>query len=609
MSNYREKKEELKEKMIRTALHFWNIKNVDNLDPLVRLLIEALSEQLYLLSNEMLDLENRVMQRLSEVLLPESVSKAKPAHAIAYIEPKWEDTETNIEKGFFSKIPFLGSEDQHQYTFFPVCKTPLYQGGIKKVIFNGDVYEIQKDLTKRIIHTTSSEKKENKIWIGLAFDNPVRDINNLSFFINFPNIIKKDEYLKALQYAQWRYRGEKLHIKNGIYIKNQQIAGENTLDYFFENQEFSIRMDSQTLEYYAPHYFTIEQSLDVCKEDYSYMPISDDSIQIQQENTPTDTSEKLLWLEIIFPEQFNSEILENIQITINAVPVANKRLHSIQKNTYKDWGIIPLEMGVGESFLGVISVYDDKNQLYTRSHGFKIENAQNTYTLRQGGSESFDNRNAHDFLVRLENLLEDEGSFFIMGKKNEDATINLIKSAIKQIHLQTSSMEKNNNAEHLHYIFLDEAYQTNFFVKYWTTLGNLANGIRVNTPLSPQTLGEHNYIEHSFLVTPSVGGTTTPSERERIAQFKYLLNGRGRVVTNHDIKTFCLAEFPDLISDVRIQHGVSVGESPQQGLIRTIDVYLIPISNIEDKQHTIEHLHKQLIKYSPMTFHYRVFID
>ena len=81
------KKEEIQESMIRSALHFWNIKNVENLDPLVRLLIEVLSEQLYVLSGEMYDMENRVIQRLSEVLLPESVSKAKPSHAIAYIAP------------------------------------------------------------------------------------------------------------------------------------------------------------------------------------------------------------------------------------------------------------------------------------------------------------------------------------------------------------------------------------------------------------------------------------------------------------------------------------------------------------------------------------------
>ena len=85
------KKEEIQESMIRSALHFWNIKNVENLDPLVRLLIEVLSEQLYVLSGEMYDMENRVIQRLSEVLLPESISKAKPSHAIAYIAPLWNE--------------------------------------------------------------------------------------------------------------------------------------------------------------------------------------------------------------------------------------------------------------------------------------------------------------------------------------------------------------------------------------------------------------------------------------------------------------------------------------------------------------------------------------
>lgn len=608
MNKFREKREELKERMIRTALHFWNIKNVENLDPLVRLLIEALSEQLYTLSNEMLDMESRVMKRLSEVLLPESVSKAQPAHSVAYIEPMWDDFQTDTEKGFLARVPFFGKESQYQYTFFPICTTPLHRGAVKKMIVGTDIYEVQSDLTKRFIAPVSFHKKENKVWVGLFFEDLTRDLNNLSFFINFPNIIDRDAYLKMLQRTRWRCNGKNLEVANGIYVKNQRVVGGNELEHFFENQDFNKRIDIQVQEYYTPYYFTIKQSFDVQKEDYSYFPLSEDA-DFELNNQTKSALQKLLWLEIDFPVGFNYEVLEDIQITINTVPVVNKRLHSIQKNTHNDLGIIPLEMGLGESFFGMISVYDDKNQLYTRSHGFKLGKSQHTYTLRQGGAESFDNRNAHDFLVRLENLLEDEGTFFAMGQKNEDTMTNLIKSTIKQIRLQTSSLQKDKKSEHLHYVFIDESYPTNFFVKYWTTLGDLANEIRINTLLSPQSTGEHNYISQAFLMTPSLGGTAVPSEREQIAQFKYLLNGRGRIVTNNDIRTFCLAKFPNLIADVRIEHGVSVGEAFGQGLVRTIDVHLIPISEIKDKQPMEEELYKQLTKYSPMTFNYRVFID
>ena len=57
MGYNRESKEEIKDRMIRTALDYWNIRKVENLDPLVRLLIEALAMQLHNISDEIADIE------------------------------------------------------------------------------------------------------------------------------------------------------------------------------------------------------------------------------------------------------------------------------------------------------------------------------------------------------------------------------------------------------------------------------------------------------------------------------------------------------------------------------------------------------------------------
>ena len=80
-----ESKEEIKDRMIRTALDYWNIKKVENLDPLVRLLIEALAIQLHDISDEIADIEVRAMKRMSEVLLPEVLTVVHPSHAVVQV--------------------------------------------------------------------------------------------------------------------------------------------------------------------------------------------------------------------------------------------------------------------------------------------------------------------------------------------------------------------------------------------------------------------------------------------------------------------------------------------------------------------------------------------
>ena len=43
--------------MLKHALNYWNIKNTDDLDPVVKLILEALSSELYNLGNEIKDSE------------------------------------------------------------------------------------------------------------------------------------------------------------------------------------------------------------------------------------------------------------------------------------------------------------------------------------------------------------------------------------------------------------------------------------------------------------------------------------------------------------------------------------------------------------------------
>lgn len=605
MSYYRESKEEIKNRMIQTALQFWNIKNIENLDPLVRLIMEALAEQLHEISNDIASLETRMMQRLSEVLLPDAVLMTKPSHTIAYLKPLWEETQITQETCFSTKTPFPNRKTQTEYAFYPACSTMLKRINVKKIISGADIYDINSDFSKRLLYRTElTPENYNKIWIGINSEDILTNLQNLSFYINFPNIDTRSECLKVLSYANWTYKGNKITVKNGIYNTDSHTQ-ENSLDHFFENQNFNERMNTKILDFYKQNYFTIDQTLQISQDEYTSFPITDPKIQHLWQENPAVFNEKLSWIEITLPQSFKAHILSDIQVVTNTVPLINKKLHSITSTLQKGLAIIPLEMNPEEFFLGMVSISDEKDQQYVRSHGFKSSSFSRNYTLRQGGTEAFDFRNAKELLIKLQSLLEDEANIFSSLKTASSENIQLIEKLINRLE-RDISVQHRMGKELSYYIFLDRVYDTSyFFVKYWTTLGEAANAIRIGTVL---TRKETNTSD-ATLITPTLGGTALPSERERIAQFKFLLNSRGRVVTNNDIKTFCIAEFPDIIADVRIEQGVSIANSLGKGLIRTIDVHLIPFGKVEDKQMIIETIYNQLVKHSPMTFNYRIFID
>ncbi|KGN96766.1 hypothetical protein HQ38_00310 [Porphyromonas crevioricanis] len=610
--NNRESKEEIKDRMIRTALDFWGIRKIENLDPFIRLLIEAMSAQLHILSDEIADIEVRAMQRLSEVLLPESVARARPAHAIACIQPLAESLATDPSTGFYAISPFPGRKENTRYTFRPVCRTPLHKGAIRTLIVGSDVYEILPDMNKKLVlRSDQTPENYNKVWIGLEFDTRPKNLLHLSFYIDFPNIDKRNDYLHLLPQSKWTLENNQMKVKSGLYSESSSTG--DSLNSFFDKQEYDTRINFQILEYYRAGYQTIQDDLIITEEDLHVLPeevlfrMAEEEKMKYLDICNTD----LVWIKVEFPPYFTPTVLEDILIMINTVPVANKELYNIVSRVEKNFGIIPLSGKPNELFLSIIDVSDEENRLYTPANGYKSNTDSCTYTLRQGGCESFDRRNAKDFLQRLQNLLEDEMGVFSSSKlgNNTDSTY-IIERLITRISRESKSISSESGIPF--YLFLDSPQILgNFYVRYWATLGNLANGIRAGIQLQPEEplFGE---VSGAVFVTPTVGGASEPSERERIARFKHILGSRNQIVTNNDIKSFCLSELSDIISGVNIEKGIALGNSPTEGLIRTIDVHLIPLDkNLETqlKQQIADDIHRKLLSLSPMTFNYRVFVD
>jgi hypothetical protein len=170
MGYNRESKEEIKDRMIRTALDFWNIRKIENLDPLVRLLIEALAMQLHNVSDEIADIEIRAMRRLSEVLLPEVVTVARPAHAVVHAETVSDALTTSMFDAFTTVSPSQGRRDGKNFSFCPVCETMLRRGDVRMLVSENSVYEILPDQNKKLLlKKQTTPENVNKLYLGLDF--------------------------------------------------------------------------------------------------------------------------------------------------------------------------------------------------------------------------------------------------------------------------------------------------------------------------------------------------------------------------------------------------------------------------------------------------------
>lgn len=601
-----ESKEEIKDSMIRTALDYWNIRKVENLDPLVRLLIEALAKQLHNVSDDIADIETRVMRRLSEVLLPDVVTVVRPSHAVVHAETVNEDLNTSLYDGFSTVAPSMCRRDGRNLSFYPVCQTKLRRGDVRMIVAENSVYEVLPDQNKRLLlKTPIAPERVNKVFVGLEFKERNISLSNLSLYFDFPNTDRRRDYLHYLSSAIFRFNGEVLHVSRGLHTEGE--IEKCHLQTVFDGLRNDQIVNENIVDYYKMNYVTIESPIVATSQNFVKVPTGFKMTGV--DGFPDVFNKDLIWLEIDLLSQFTSSVVADMQVSINTFPVANKELRKLNSLVKKDFGVIPLPVRDSESFFDVIEVTDEYGNVYNKANGYKTGRSDMSYTLRQGGCESFDKRDARDFLIRLQGAMEEEWSRFAVSEgRNSAESEALIEQLLRKIERRTQNDACQNELPY--YLFVEPQKPTSYFyLKYWTSYGTLANGMRLGQTLNP-TGDSYGEYAHPIFLTTTVNGMAPPSERERIAKFKYILGSRNRIVTNNDIKNFCFSECREELSDVEIRKGISRSLEPGCGFQRTIDVFLI-LKNKEmsesQKENLSDDMRDRLVGQSPMTFNYRVF--
>lgn len=94
-------KEAIRARMLQNATKLWGVKNIQALDPSVKLLIDAFSTEAFKANNEIENINSRILEKLAKLLTPSRYTHPSPAHAVAVSRPE-EDREILQEHTEFS---------------------------------------------------------------------------------------------------------------------------------------------------------------------------------------------------------------------------------------------------------------------------------------------------------------------------------------------------------------------------------------------------------------------------------------------------------------------------------------------------------------------------
>ncbi len=582
-------KDAIANRMFRNAARFWGLNdtNIDNFDPLVRLLLEACAVEIYRIDNEVAALQRTMTERLAGLLIPEVHTQPRPAHAICHARSTDEYQYIALETQFLHQKRIAsvanGPLDTTMDVFFsPAGRFKAIDGDVKVMATGGNIYRIDALQTKETFLRCMSNRSfpAGEVWVGIEAS-PGVDLTDISFYFDLAGVQDRSRYLSMLRHLRCECNDREIILNRGLShtsFEDHKLKFENSLEELYLNR----RLEKQVNRIYSTQFLTLSIDNSFLKDpDASWFMRYPKAFEAcLQPSDLAQMEDNLIWFKLKFPPEYTTELTENLTIGINCFPVVNRHINELSYRLNAYFNIIPLLSS--EQFLAVKAVEGTvtgpggRNDYIFYPFDQYNDADKGIYTVRDGDLERFDSRNAAEYLNYLVELLRDESrSFAAFGQ-------DFMASAIKELN-QNIGLIDQKIRQNLHllqtaptYLLVNPVEESDtIFVKYWTSNGAAANAIRANTTLDLY-VGSAFKRNSIILMSATSGGMDKLENTETLKAFKSVLLSRGRIVTSADIKSFCAAFLQANASEIRVERGVGLSPMPNQGLMPVVRVSIKP---------------------------------
>ena len=576
-------KEAIKARMLQNATKIWGLKSISSIDPFVKLLIDAFSTEIFKLSNNLQTTQSRIVEKLSKLLTPSIHTYPQPSHAIGItfpIESK-EVLEEYSEFSFkrLSASTVKGESDKNiDVVFTPIDTVELIRMQVYGLLTHRTCFTIDEQYQKIPIERISQGVSYNSLWIAIdASDYEEQIPEKLCLYCANPAFEEIDFVYKLLPFTKAQCSGRDLTVQAGYSYEFEQEFSSEYQELFYDYTSKTQIQDNIKRIY--NHQF-IELT------GFSQGDISEDFPEklffLKDSETLLDAlkKKKMIWVELSFPTQFSTDIIEGFSVLLNAFPIYNRGWRKEEGSLDIMGNNIPLKTDNIEHFLYIDKVEDNIGNTYQGIPFLQNDTiGQGLYSVRKGGMERFDERNAIDMMNSVLQLIRDEVSAFSVYKKDD------VTEALKKMTQQMKLLEqKTTNAdkitsEEMNYVIVNPFEgATHFKAAYWITQCDEANNLRAGLSLDPLKYTTTKTLRGITLLTDTMGGRKEQKGTNAIEAYKYALTTRDRIITREDIKNFCRVTLKEELKEVEVKRGTIISDKPKEGFIRTVEIEITPTS-------------------------------
>ncbi|MCD0469071.1 type VI secretion system baseplate subunit TssF [Flavobacterium sp. JAS] len=610
------RQERIKDRVLKRAARSWGFSDVEmetSFDPVVSMMLNALSYELEKVAHELEDSKTRVVERVLEIMFPEVAAGAKPARAIMHALP----LENNIKVSLHNQMTV--SRRIHniynplapitkEIALSPTLEVKLSSCEVKYVAYERNLYEISNLFYKDAVRGYKHSLPSGVVFLGIELNGQnVLELEDLMLYIDIKNTHQKEMFHYYLKQVKCFHDDVEIKVEEGYNVPINNLDIENIIN---RNYTHLSEVMQEVNEFYFDNFYTLKGVL-------KHKAIKEYSAEYKNfEEITNDKGKDVIWIKLVFPESLIPQIIDNVSFTANCFPVINKKKHIINKTIGNFLSYVALETD-NNIYLDVDSVIDGFNNRYEIKEFKDGVIEEGNAVLRTGGVSRFDSRSASELLQNVLDLLKDESSSFAgLGKDFMSSSLVEINQLLASVEQQAkeSSFSKNNDPYLMIKPKIDESIGKTFAINYWSTCAEEGNDIKAGTVL--ESKDDFSFVsKEAILVTNTVGGTNKQNNKDRILAYRNALLTRGRIVTFADIKAFSFNHFKSCITDVKIEKGTRKEISVKAGFSRTVDIHLKVNSaekdylSVTEWDYLCESFMKNLKNRSSNVFPYRLFIE
>lgn len=569
-------KEAIKARMLQNATKLWGLKNIQSLDPFVKLLFDAFSTEIFKANNEIQSINGRILEKLSRLLTPTKYAHPNPAHGIAFSFPD-EDREMMMEHSeFFLKKQLNSllknqSDKQLEISFTPVDSVELIKAQTSIIIVGNTVYSVDEQLNKIPIYRLEAnvdDYRTVKIGIDLTEYSSEMFPEKIAIFCSNPTYENVDFVYRLLPHVKVYHNNIPLEVSSGLtYVENAATSG---FEKIFEEQSIKQKIKEDIKNTYKEKFIEVSGIYpSMLKKIEPGLPADlDDGSPVWE----PFREKKILWLNFEFPPQFTAEILENFLMILNAFPIYNRGWKKTEYALDIMGNNIPLETNDEEFFLYIDEVIDGLGKKYLEIPFTPSGDLQtDLYTLRKGGMERFTNRNATDLMAHVMELLRDEvAAFSIINRDKVKDVLGEISEKMKGLMKKVEIANKELR-EDVNYVIIEPTESAaHTFASFWVTHCGLANSIRPGTEFNSQKRSQS-----LILLTETAGGAEEQKQSDTILAYKYALTTKDKIISVEDVKNYCKMTLKGSLKKINVTRGTMISDKPREGFIRTVDIHIV----------------------------------